>query len=76
MVGEALDRKQPGQVLRQQAKRLRLLKVAQRIHLPLGVARMRGKLRASSSRHASQSGSASSTRASSSSSSSIGCRVR
>ena len=38
VVGEALDGQRAGQVLREQAKRLRVLEMAQHVHLPFGVA--------------------------------------
>ena len=58
VVGQPLDGQPAGQVLREQAERLRMLEVAQRVHLPLGVVAVRARAAASSSaRHASQSGS-------------------
>ena len=38
MVGEPLDRQEPREVLRQQPKHLRLVRFAQQVHAPLGVA--------------------------------------
>ena len=40
MIGEALDGQRAGEILREQPERLRVLEVAQRVHLPLGVARV------------------------------------
>ena len=37
MVGKALHREQAREVLRQQAEHLRLVRLAQDVHLPLGV---------------------------------------
>ncbi len=43
MIGEALDRQRSGEVLREQAERLRVLELAQDVHLLLDVARLDGE---------------------------------
>ena len=43
MIGEPLDGKRAAQILCQQTKRLCLLKMAQRVHLPFGIIAVRGK---------------------------------
>ena len=44
VVGELLHRQQPGQVLGEEAEHLRLVRLAQQVHAPLGVVVRRGKL--------------------------------
>ena len=58
MVGQCLQRQRAGQVLREQAQRLRVLEMAQHVHLRFGVAaglvelgaQLRAQLRASRAR--------------------------
>ena len=76
MVGEPLDRQQPGEILGEQAEYLRLVHLAQHVHAPLGVAGALGEPRAQRrARTPARSGGAYSSRSSSSSSSSSGWRV-
>ena len=59
VVGELLHREQAGEVLRQQAEHLRLVLLAQHVHLPLGVAARRRRARRAAPRsNAAQSGAA------------------
>src|SRR5206468_8075240 len=45
VIGEPFDGEPAVQILRQQPKRLRMLKMPQHVHLPLGIARVGAKLK-------------------------------